>query len=73
MNLVWNWRRVLRHAWSLRLIALAALLSGLEVALPYADDLLPIPPGLFALLSLLTTGGAFAARLIAQRSVSGVQ
>ena len=34
MKLVSDWRHVLRNAWSVRLIVLAALLSGLEVVLP---------------------------------------
>ena len=66
-----NWRRVLRHAWSIRLIVLAGILSGLEIALPLIDGFLPIERGLFAALSFLATAGAFVARLIAQQSVSG--
>ncbi|MBZ8133210.1 hypothetical protein [Afifella sp. IM 167] len=68
-RLVWNWRTVLKHAWSVRLIVLAGVLSGLEVALPYVDGWLPLPTGVFALLSLIVTAGAFVARLVAQRSV----
>jgi hypothetical protein len=30
-----NWWEVLRYAWSVRLIVLAGLLQGLEVAIPY--------------------------------------
>lgn len=65
MRLGNDWRRVLRHAWSVRLIVLAGLLSGVEVALPWlwpgALD------GLFGLLSSLSTAAAVAARLLAQR------
>ncbi|PSJ60735.1 hypothetical protein [Pseudaminobacter soli (ex Li et al. 2025)] len=71
MRLAPNWRAVLRHAWSVRLIALAALLSGLEVALPFLDGFLPIPTGVFAGLSALTTAAAFIARLVAQSKISG--
>lgn len=66
-----NWRRVLRHAWSIRLIVLAGILSGIEIALPLIDGFVPIERGLFAALSFLATAGAFVARLIAQQSVSG--
>lgn len=69
MKLATNWREVLRHAWSIRLIIMAGLLSGAEAALPYMGAL-PIAPGVFAVLSLLVTGGAFVARLVAQPSVS---
>lgn len=67
--LVANWRRVLRYAWSIRLILLAGLLSGLEVAMPYMVAL-PIPTGVFAALSLVVTMAAFVARLVAQKDIS---
>lgn len=65
--LVRNWRAVLRKAWSVRLIALAAILSGLEVGLPFLFDF--IEPGLLALLSVLTTAAALVARLCAQKDI----
>ena len=71
MQLVANWRAVLRRAWSIRLIILAGLLSGAEIALPLLDGLLSIPPGLFAALSFAATAGAFVARLMAQSNVTG--
>ena len=71
MNLVSNWRRVLHHAWSIRLVVAAGILSGAEIALPLIQDLLPIPRGVFAGLSFLATAGAFVARFVAQQSVSG--
>ncbi|KPH80535.1 hypothetical protein [Bosea vaviloviae] len=70
-TLVANWKRVLKHAWSIRLIILAGLLSGAEIALPLLDGLLPVPKGVFAGLSFVATAGAFVARLVAQESVSG--
>jgi hypothetical protein len=45
----------------------AGILSGIEVALPLAGDLVPVPVGVFAGLSALTTAGAFVARLVAQK------
>jgi len=73
MKPVPNWRKVLRRAWSVRLMILAALLSGFEVALPLLDGLLPIPAGVFAALSGLTVGGAFIARIVAQKEFSDDQ
>lgn len=64
--LIPDWRRVLRRAWSIRLIALAAALSGLEVALPYFDYRLPISDSARGLVYLALTMAAFAARLLAQ-------
>jgi len=71
MRLVKNWRAVLTRAWSVRLLVLAALLSGLEVALPLLDGVFPLDPGIFAALSGLATAGALVARLVAQQGVSG--
>ncbi|MBX3536562.1 MAG: hypothetical protein KF735_02895 [Chelatococcus sp.] len=73
MRLVANWREVLRYAWSIRLILLAGLLSGAEVALPFLQDILPIHRGVFAALSGLTVCGAVVSRIVAQKSVSGEQ
>lgn len=68
MNLLPDWRHILRRAWSIRLIVLAGLLSGIEVLLPLAGpDWLGLPEGLFAGLSALAAALAFVARLMAQR------
>ncbi len=71
MRLVPDARRVLRYAWSIRLMVIAFVFSGAEIALPLLDGLLPVPRLVFAGLSFLATGGAFVARLVAQESVSG--
>lgn len=44
---------------------LAALLSSAEVALSFMGDI--IEPGRLALLSALSTSGAFVARILAQK------
>lgn len=69
MKPVANWRAVLRRAWSIRLMILAGLLTAAEVALPLLDGFIDLPRGLFAALSGLATGGAFVARLIAQKDI----
>ena len=69
MKLVSNWRHVLRKAWSVRLMLLAGLLSGLEAALSLAGNILPIEPGAFALLSGLTVAAAFVTRILAQKEL----
>ena len=70
MRLTANWRAVMAHAWSVRLMLLAALLSGLEVALPLIHGFFPLDPGVFALLSFFATAGAFIARFVAQKGIS---
>lgn len=69
MMLIPNWRDVIKKAWSMRLMALAGALSGAEVALPYLDGLLPIPPGIFAALTFITVGAAWVSRLVAQQNL----
>lgn len=64
MNLVHDWKRIVKKAWVMRWIAVAAILSGIEVGLPFLDD--RFPRGVFAVLSMLATCGAFVARILAQ-------
>lgn len=66
-----NWRAVLRRAWSVRFIAAAAVLSGLEAGWPYLDTVIDVPPGAFALGAALLSFAALVARHIAQRNLSG--
>jgi hypothetical protein len=67
MHLIDNWKAVARRAWSMRLIALSAILSAAEVALPYLDD--RFERGTFAVLAAMVSLGAAAARLVAQPEV----
>jgi len=64
-----NWKLILRRAWSIRLLLLAGVLTGLEAALPLLSGFLPIPPGVLALASFFVIGGAFVARLLAQSNM----
>ena len=69
MILIQNWRQIATQAWSSRLAWLAAGVSGLEVALPSLQVLIPdtlISPGSFALLALLLSAAGGVARLVAQ-------
>ena len=64
MTLLNDWKKILKKAWSVRLVLLSGLLSGVEVILPlYVDS---IPRGIFATLSILTAIGATLARIMAQ-------
>ena len=67
MILVPNWKIIVRKAWSVRLIILAGGLSGVEAAMPFSSD--TMQRGVFAAASLLVTGAAFVARIMAQRDV----
>ena len=70
MTLLANWREVLHRAWSVRLMVLAAFMSGIEVVIPLLDGYVDIQRGIFAVLSFIATAGAFAARLIAQNDLA---
>jgi len=72
MKILNNWRDILAHAWSVRLMALAAALTGLEVATPYLSEIVSIPTGLFAALSGLCSAAALVARVIAQQDITTV-
>ncbi len=67
MALITGWQKVLRYAWSLRLAGLAAVLSGIEVVLPFFAD--QFPRGIFAGLSFLAVSGAAIARVVAQKNL----
>jgi hypothetical protein len=67
LRLVPNWREVLARAWSVRLIALAALLSGAEAALYLVGYRLPLTELQKALLFFAIAAAAFVARLVAQK------
>lgn len=67
MRLARNWRSILRRAWSARLLALAGVLSGIEVALPFFQTW--VAPGIFAVLSFFVTCAALVARITAQKDL----
>jgi putative flippase GtrA len=72
MRLIDDAGLILRYAWSVRLMALAALLSGAEVAIQVLIAFqvkTPLPGGVLAALAGLVTVAAFAARFVAQRKV----
>ncbi len=67
MRLYDNWKEILRKAWSIRFMIIAAVLSGIEVILPFFNE--SIPKNVFAALSFVFVSAAFVARLVAQRDV----
>lgn len=65
IKLLPEWRRILRKAWSVRLMIVAGILTGIEAVLPFFMDV--IPQGLFSALSFVFVSSALVARLIAQK------
>lgn len=68
-----QWRRILMRAWSVRLNAAVIVLTGLEVAVPYLDGILPIPRNLFGGLAGLVSMAAIYARIVQQNNLRGTQ
>ena len=68
VNLHADWKSIIRKAWSIRLMLLAAVLSGAEVALPYLVD--KFPPGVFAAISAVVSAGAMLARVMLQKDMA---
>lgn len=69
MRLHPDWKKILRKAWSIKLIILAGFFSGAELALPYLEGLIPVQRGLLALCSFVAANGAFVFRLLAQKDM----
>jgi hypothetical protein len=71
LKLVENWRDVLTKAWSLRLLAIAGLLTGIEAALSLvpSEYTFALPAWVWPVVTLLITAAAFVARLVAQDSI----
>lgn len=63
-HLLPDWKRVLRKAWSIRVLVLAIVLTGAEAVLPIFWD--QIPHRTYALVTFVVVCAAFIARLLAQ-------
>jgi hypothetical protein len=67
LNIGDDWRDLLKYAWSVRLLIGAAVLSGLEVALPVIGPYLPITPLELASLLFVVVFAALIARFVTQK------
>ena len=65
MRLAYDWRHILKRAWSLRLSAVAFIFAGAELLLPIFAD--AFPRHVFAILSITALAGSMWARLIKQK------
>jgi GH24 family phage-related lysozyme (muramidase) len=71
MQLIQNWKETLKGAWSIRLIALACLISAFPVFVSLlSPGLLRVDPLIFAGLAAAVNALAIPARLIAQVGLS---
>lgn len=71
MRLLPDWKRLIREAWSIRIMAVAMLLTGCEAVVNMVGlDWLHLPRWVAALIIFFVIGGAFVARLVAQQAVA---
>lgn len=74
VHLVDDWQRVIRRAWSIRLLIIAGALSGIEALLAILNGMAGIDTpwvirlGLMALTPIVIMA-AFVARLVAQQTI----
>ena len=59
-----DWKHILRHAWSVRLMVLSGILCSLEVVLPLFID--AMPRNVFAALSVLASVAGVYSRTVVQ-------
>lgn len=65
VQLVEDWKWILKKAWSMRFIAASCILSGAEVAFQFLAP--TYPGGWFALAAAITSAAAAYARVVLQR------
>jgi hypothetical protein len=71
MRLASNWKDILKKAWSIKFIAIAALLSAGEAAVSFLPAVFPmVSSGVLALATMGICFAAFVARIIAQQGVT---
>ena len=66
-ELIPEWRRTLRKAWSIRFIILAGLLTSAEILLPVFSD--QFDRGTFAIATFFAVTGAFITRVLVQKDL----
>lgn len=70
MKLHPHWKRIVKRAWSMKLMAATGVLTGLEVMLPLFFDSVPSRLRFaFGILSCLTIAAAFVSRIVVQKNL----
>lgn len=67
MKFAYDWKDILKYAWSVRLMVLAVVLTSVEVAMPFLGA--DLPRGVFAVASGVVTVAALVARVVMQRNL----
>lgn len=70
MKLSAQWRHILRHAWSVRLLILSSILGGLQIALTVVGvEWIHWHPAYIVALLVALNVGAVVARIVDQRDL----
>lgn len=69
MNLVPNWRLILKRSYTAWMMYLLIIFSAIEVGLPYVIDGFSIPPGTSAILSMVVGVITTYLRMVPQPTV----
>lgn len=69
MRLRDDWKQITTKAWSVRFLAVAAIFTGAEAALPIIGYKLPLPDWGLGLVTLGVVGAAYVSRLVAQEGL----
>ncbi|WP_135890507.1 hypothetical protein [Mesorhizobium sp. M2E.F.Ca.ET.154.01.1.1] len=64
-----DWKKKLRHAWSVRFLALAALLAAMQAMLPYLPAFLTLSPQVTGVVTGLVVFGAFISNVFVSQKV----
>lgn len=65
-----QWKKIVRRAWSVRLMCVAAILQGAEVVMPMFIDKVPHKyQAAFGIATVFAIAGAFLARIIKQKDM----
>ena len=61
-----NWKRILKHAWSIRMLALVVVVNGADTAWQYFDGYFPLSKVWFGIVAFGLSMGAIYARIVYQ-------
>jgi hypothetical protein len=67
VKLLSDWKEILKKAWSIRLILVAGVLTGIEALLPLVAQKVPHLPA----ITFIVIAAAFISRLLAQQDSKG--
>lgn len=69
IQLIPDWRRVLKKAHSIRWALASGALSAVECALPFVDEFGQVPHGVFAFAATLAAAAIPVARIVVQANL----